>query len=64
MDYRTAREVLRLRRLIESAKTYREHAIKTGNQARAMRAARLETAAHGKAMGIVMGEIRTYSDFD
>jgi hypothetical protein len=64
MDYGTAHEITRLRRLIESAQAHRKHAIESGNTARAMRAARLEIAAHGKAMGIVMGEVRTYSDYD
>lgn len=63
MDYRTAHEVNRLRRRIEYAQAYRKRAVMVGNTARAMRAARLETAAHGKAMGIVMGEVRTYSDY-
>jgi hypothetical protein len=64
MDYRVAREVLRLDRLEKRARAHQRAAIQTSNTARAMRAARLQTAVHAKMMAIVGGEVTTYNDRD
>lgn len=64
MDYETAHEITRLRRLIESAQARQARAIAERNPHRQRRAANLETAAHRKAMGIVMGDVSTYSDYN
>jgi len=60
MDYRTAREVLRLRRLEERARAHQVIAMAAGGTIWAMRVARPQTAVHAKAMGIVMAKVATY----
>jgi hypothetical protein len=64
VDHSTAREVLRLDRLEKRARAHQERAFETSNTARAMRAARLETAVYAKMMEIVGREVTTYSDRD
>jgi hypothetical protein len=62
MDHRTAGEVLRLDRLEKRARVYQERAMDAGKTARAIRAARLQTAVYVKMSKIVSGNVTTYSD--
>jgi hypothetical protein len=64
MDNRVAQEVLRLDRLEKRARAHQQAAIRTSNTARAMRAARLQTAVHARIGAIVGGKVTTYSDRD
>ena len=62
MNHDTAITLMRLDRLEKSARGYQERARLSGNMRRHARAARLEVAAHSKAMAIVMGEVASYRD--
>lgn len=64
MDHRAAIEVLRLHRLEERAHVHYETAMRTGNTARAIKAARLETAVNAKIMSVLGQEIRPYAERD
>lgn len=59
MDHRTARETLRLHRLVERARAYQQR--NANNPARLRRALLLETAASAKGDAIAIAEIRRFS---
>jgi hypothetical protein len=64
MDGFAEPEIVRLDRIEKRAQKYFERVARHGNAHRMMRAARLEQAAHAKAITIVAAAVRPFNSFD